>query len=233
MPDIADNVDVLVVGFSAQPRPKEVLDTVELFRGRLQWFDHHEWAIEDLVRLRAALGRDSIVIEEDASSPLGAVTEVTERRSRFTDKLVDLSARRLSETDMQKDFASGDLWIAYAWPADWAAMKAKGLKVAYMTPKEGRLNWCCGLVLQTGAPHPEKAHELMDAMLDPKAGAWLINYGYGHSNKVSFTRVTPELLADRGFPADPTEYMKKGIFSRDNKRLDDLQQMFEAVMAGT
>ena len=100
--DIADNVDVLVVGFSAQPRPKEVLDTVELFRGRLQWFDHHEWAIEDLVRLRAALGRDSIVIEEDASSPLGAVSEVTERRSRFTDKLVDLSARRLSEGDMQK-----------------------------------------------------------------------------------------------------------------------------------
>jgi hypothetical protein len=45
--DIADNVDVLVVGFSAQPRPKEVLDTAELFRGRLQWFDHHEWAIED------------------------------------------------------------------------------------------------------------------------------------------------------------------------------------------
>ena len=100
--DIAENVDVLVVGFSAQPRPKEVLDTVELFRGRLQWFDHHEWAIEDLVRLRAALGRDSIVIEEDASSPLGAVSEVTERRSRFTDKLVDLSARRLTEADMQK-----------------------------------------------------------------------------------------------------------------------------------
>ena len=54
------------------------------------------------MRLRAALGRDSIVIEEDASSPLGAVSEVTERRSRFTDKLVDLSARRLSESDMQK-----------------------------------------------------------------------------------------------------------------------------------
>lgn len=100
--DISDNVDVLVVGYSAQPRPKEVLDTAELFRGRLQWFDHHEWAIEDLVRLRAVLGRDSIVIEENATSPLGAVCEVTERRSRFTDKLVDLSARRLSEADMQK-----------------------------------------------------------------------------------------------------------------------------------
>ncbi len=100
--DIPDNVDVLVVGFTAQPRPKEVLDTAELFRGRLQWFDHHEWAIEDVERLRAALGRDSILIAEDAASPLAAVTEVTERRSRFTDKLVDLSARRLSEADMQK-----------------------------------------------------------------------------------------------------------------------------------
>lgn len=100
--DIPDNVDVLVVGFTAQPRPKEVLDTAELFRGRLQWFDHHEWAIEDVERLRAALGRDSILIANDAASPLAAVTQVTERRSRFTDKLVDLSARRLSESDMQK-----------------------------------------------------------------------------------------------------------------------------------
>ena len=100
--DIADNVDVLVVGFTAQPRPKEVLDTAELFRGRLQWFDHHDWAIEDVERLRAALGRDSILIAEDAASPLAVVTEVTERRSRFTDKLVDLSARRLSENDMEK-----------------------------------------------------------------------------------------------------------------------------------
>jgi hypothetical protein len=100
--DLPDNVDVLVVGFTAQPRPKEVLDTAELFRGRLQWFDHHDWAIEDVERLRSALGRDSILIAQDAASPLAAVTEVTERRSRFTDKLVDLSARRMSESDMQK-----------------------------------------------------------------------------------------------------------------------------------
>jgi len=100
--DLPDNVDLLVVGFTAQPRPKEVLDTAELFRGRLQWFDHHDWAIEDVERLRLALGRDSILIAEDAASPLVAVSEVTERRSRFTDKLVDLSARRMSEADMQK-----------------------------------------------------------------------------------------------------------------------------------
>src|SRR5919204_3712206 len=34
-----------------------------------------------------------------------------------------------SETTMDNDFASGDLWIAYAWPNDWVIMKGKGLKV--------------------------------------------------------------------------------------------------------
>ena len=52
-----------------------------------------------------------------------------------------------SETDMQNAFASGDLWIAYAWPADWVAMKAKKLKVAYMYPKEGAISWIGMLML--------------------------------------------------------------------------------------
>ena len=42
-----------------------------------------------------------------------------------------------SETDMQEAFGNGDIWIAYAWPADWAPMKEKGLPVVYMHPKEG------------------------------------------------------------------------------------------------
>jgi len=46
-----------------------------------------------------------------------------------------------SETDLQNAFASGEVWIAYAWPADYVAMKAKKLPVAYMRPKEGALSW--------------------------------------------------------------------------------------------
>jgi hypothetical protein len=99
--DVSENEDLLLVGFTAQPRVRELLDTAELFRGRLQWFDHHAWPIEDLERLREAIGRESVFIEE-AASPLYAVGEVTERRSRFTDKLVDLSARRLSDHDMER-----------------------------------------------------------------------------------------------------------------------------------
>ena len=99
--DIGANEDLLVVGFTAQPQVRELLDTAELFRGRLQWFDHHAWPIEDLERLRSAVGRDSILIEP-AATPLYSVNQVTERRSRFTSKLVDLSGGRLTDGDMDK-----------------------------------------------------------------------------------------------------------------------------------
>jgi hypothetical protein len=99
--DVSDAEDLLVVGFTAQPHARELLQIAELFRGRLQWFDHHFWPIEDLEALRNALGSENVLIEE-AANPLPLVGEVTERRSRFTDKLVDLSARRLSENDMAR-----------------------------------------------------------------------------------------------------------------------------------
>jgi hypothetical protein len=100
--DLDDSVDVLLIGFTAQPLPAEILQTAALYRGRLQWFDHHEWPIEDLERLREAIGRDAIVFAPNGSSPLAAVMQVTERRSRFTDKLVELSARRLPEAEMER-----------------------------------------------------------------------------------------------------------------------------------
>jgi hypothetical protein len=100
--DLADNVDLLLVGFTAQPTPLEVIQTAEIFRGRIQWFDHHDWPIEDVERLRDAIGRDAIAFESGASSPLAPISKITERRSRFTDKLIDLAGGRLSENDMAK-----------------------------------------------------------------------------------------------------------------------------------
>jgi spermidine/putrescine transport system substrate-binding protein len=91
-----------------------------------------------------------------------------------------------SETDMQKDFASGDLWIAYAWPADWVAMKAKGLKVVYMHPKEGALSWIGMLMLGKDTKRPQHAHAFANAWSSRQSGSWLEdNYAYGHSNTLA------------------------------------------------
>jgi hypothetical protein len=121
--DLGDNVDLLLVGFNAQPVPHEVISTAELYRSRLEWFDHHDWPIEDLEMLREAIGRDAIQIVEGAAGPLAAVMEISERRSRFTDKLIDVSGRRLGQGDMEKWGLRlmGLVRRIAAAPGDWRA----------------------------------------------------------------------------------------------------------------
>lgn len=88
-----------------------------------------------------------------------------------------------SETDMQQLFAGGDIWISYAWPADYAAMKAKGLPVAYMRPREKPIAWVGNFMLMKDTPRPHLAHAYVDAWSSAKSGKWLEdNYFYGHAN---------------------------------------------------
>lgn len=134
-------------------------------------------------------------------------------------------------TALEQAIASGEVVAAPAWNSSLKALRAQGLNVKYMNPREGRLTWCCGLVLTAEAREVDKAYDLIDAILSPQAGEWLINYGYGHSNLRSFARVPEETLAERGLSENIEEHLKSGIFSRENPRLGDLQQMFETVKA--
>ncbi len=134
-------------------------------------------------------------------------------------------------TALEQAVATGEVVATSSWNSSASQLREQGIPVAYMKPKEGILTWCCGLVLAHDAPQPDLAYDLIDALIDPRAGEWLVNYGYGHSNRKTFEIVSEELLARRGFPKDPAEHLKNGVFSKDNKRLDDLQRMFEEVKA--
>jgi len=91
-----------------------------------------------------------------------------------------------SETDLDQQFASGDVWIALAWPADWVQMRAKKLPVVYMHPSVGKqkpIAWVGMFMLLKGTPRPELAHAYVDAWSSARSGKWLEdNYGYGHAN---------------------------------------------------
>src|SRR5690606_35477082 len=77
----------------------------------------------------------------------------------------------------------------------------------------GALTWVCGLVLATDAPHYDKAHDLIDAILSIEAGEFLIGeYGYGHSNVKAFDAFTDEDLAARGLARDAMGILNKGVF---------------------
>ena len=87
---------------------------------------------------------------------------------------------------MDNAFASGDLWIAYAWPYDWVAMKAKGLKVNYMLPKEGAMSWIGMLMLGKDSKRAQHAHDFANAWSSKQSAQWLEdNYGYGEANTLA------------------------------------------------
>lgn len=98
--------------------------------------------------------------------------------------------------DMQPKFKSGDIWITYAWPADYKAMgDAMGYdKVGYMNPSQGRLAWVCGFMMGKGTKSPLHAHDYVESFINLQASRNLVNtYAYGTSNAA----VTPAMVKDR------------------------------------
>lgn len=116
-------------------------------------------------------------------------------------------------TTMEQALASGELVAAMTWNSSPVALKAEGVPVAFANPKEGALTWVCGAMISVDAPHYDKAHDVIDSLLSPESGRFLINdYGYGHSNKKSFDLISEERLAELGLSRNPDELLNAGKF---------------------
>jgi len=99
--DLHEDATIIVVGFQASP-VRDVLQAASLYAGRLEWYDTREWPPEDLAQFTSALGTDFVDVHPGLDSPMPLVLLRCSRRSRFSDKLVDLAAARFSEHDFQR-----------------------------------------------------------------------------------------------------------------------------------
>ncbi len=127
-----------------------------------------------------------------------------------------------SQTDMDNDFAAGNIWIAYSWAGSYVAAKDAGLDVTYMEPKEGRLSWVCGFVLMKDCaelpPRPRVRRRLVEH------GVRLLwiekNYAYGHANTaVDLDKLDPAFvdllhLDDPSALQEPKAHMDRYIENR-------------------
>ena len=176
----------------------------ERYKGKIAWFDD----IEMLVLAGYYLGFKNPYDQTDAELKKSQRLLISKKR------LVRMIWS--SETTMQAAFASGDLWIAYAWPADWVAMKAKGLKVVYMYPKEKPISWVGMFMLLEGTSRYNLAHAYVDAWSSRKSGKWLEdNYGYGHANTLARPSSSDLLralqLTNLRAVTEPNAYMDRDI----------------------
>jgi spermidine/putrescine transport system substrate-binding protein len=148
------------------------------YKGKIAWFDD---PVENLTIAGMVLGFPNPWNQTDAQ---------LKRSQKFL-----ISKKHLvrtiwsSETDLWQVFASGDVWIALAWPNDWVQMKKKGLKVVYMHPSvraQKPIAWVGMFMLLKGTPRPHLAHAYVDAWSSEKSAKWLEdNYGYGHANTLA------------------------------------------------
>jgi hypothetical protein len=104
--DLREETPIYLVGFTPRPA-RAVIQAASLYRDRLDWFDHHEWPPEDREALKQAIGEEAIHLTPLVGSSLPAVLSSCTRRSRFSDKLVDLQTGRFTQHDHER---WGRLW---------------------------------------------------------------------------------------------------------------------------
>lgn len=99
--DLGRNTPIYVVGFSARP-VREVVQAASLYKGRLMWFDHHDWPPEDIGALIDALGEAYVQVRPNTFNSLPAVVDHCKRRNRFSERLVDLVSGRFTRYDFER-----------------------------------------------------------------------------------------------------------------------------------
>jgi spermidine/putrescine transport system substrate-binding protein len=156
------------------------------YEGKITWYDNPA----DMMFIGGyAIGADNPFNMTDE--------ELEEVKALFIDAKPAVRNFWNAQTDMENDFAAGNVWITFAWPASWVLMQKKGLQVEYMEPEEGRLAFNCGFSMFAGTKNWHHAHQYVDAWASPESGLWLLNnFAYGHSNtKVPLDKVDPQLVS--------------------------------------
>ena len=197
----------------------------ERYEGKLSSFDSESSVL--VAGLCQGYGEDSFDMSDEMLTEIRPLVEKQARLVRFYWN--DL-------TEVENAMANGEIVAAYAWNSAVKNLKEQGIPVAFAVPKEGILNWLCGLsVVKGGEGDEELVYAFLDAWLSPEAGKFLLEErGYGHSNRETFRIADPEKVAELGFPLDPIEMLDNGIMFRpyEPQVLENMVNLFDDVKIG-
>ncbi len=138
-------------------------------------------------------------------------------------------------TTLEQALAAGEIAAAMTWNSSAVTLASEDVPVRFAQPKEGALTWVCGLMILKDAPNPEKAYEIVDALLSVESGEFMINdYGYGHSNARSFDAFDDETLTSLGLSKNPSDILSAGHFQvpQTQEWETRMNETFEMIKAG-
>jgi putrescine transport system substrate-binding protein len=107
------------------------------------------------------------------------------------------------------DLASGEICLALGWSGDVlqardrGAAAAKPVRVKYVIPKEGAINFFDMLAIPADAPHPENAHAFLNYLMEPEVIAKVSNkVRYANGNIASLPFIEDTIKNDPGIYPD-------------------------------
>lgn len=120
--------------------------------------------------------------------------------------------RKFHSSQYINDLANGDTCLALGYSGDILQAKTRaeeaknGVKVQYLLPKEGALQWFDTMAIPTDAPNRDNAHALINYLMDPKVIARITNaVAYPNGNKDAMPFVSKEAKEDKDiFPPPET-----------------------------
>lgn len=171
------------------------------FSGRLAMQRSAEAAV-GCAALALGIGRPAAMDEAERRAVAGLIARQRALVGRFWNQAVEVEA----------GLESGAIVASYGWNDIYARLRARGVPVAFMAPREGFLIWVCGLAsIASGRAGAAAAQRFVDAMLSPAAGAALIaRFGYGHANRHAFDLVPGEVLSALALDA-PAAMLGEGL----------------------
>lgn len=134
--------------------------------------------------------------------------------------------------DLATLLATGEILVAWAWNESLPALAEVGVPVGFQRePAEGSSVWLCGYVRLQDAPGSEdKAHDYLNAFLDPSSTAVLVENGFGHANSAAMTQFTDEDLEEVGMGRVDGPLLVQQALSGEQRQKH--AQMFERIKAG-
>lgn len=104
---------------------------------------------------------------------------------------------------------SGEVDLVMEWNGDILSVIAEDADLAYSVPREGTLMWMDSLCIPKGAPHPDNAHAVINAVHDPKINADIAVYiKYATSNADAKKLVPQEDLDNPAIYPTPEQVAK-------------------------
>lgn len=177
----------------------------EQYEGRLAAVESEETVLA--AGLCHGFGADSFSMTDEMLEEIRPLIERQARLARFYSS---------DETEIVNALANGEIVAALGWSTGVKSLQDQGVPVAYANPKEGIVNWICGLsVLPSSEADEDLIYAFIDAWIDQRAGQFLIeDYGMGHSNSDSFKISDSAVVEALGFPSDPVTVLDRGITFR-------------------